>query len=409
MRELPNGWRETTLGEVAKIIMGQSPRGETCNESGIGLPLLNGPTEFGPHSPTPVQFTEDARMISKKNDILFCVRGSTTGKMNWADQEYAIGRGIAAIRHRQGNDFKYFIRGVIDNNLRGLLSIATGSTFPNISRNQLEKLELILPPLPEQRAIADVLSCLDDKIELLQQQNETLETLAQTIFKEWFVNFNYPGATGKMQDSELGEIPQGWRVGKLGEEFDVSIGRTPPRAEQHWFSDKPIGKKWASIKDIVNSGTYIFATSEYIVDEAVSKFNIPIIPVNTVILSFKMTVGKLAITTEEMLSNEAIAHMKIKTDSYLSSEYIYLCLQSLNFNSLGSTSSIVTAINSAIIKRIPIMVPDIEVMNGFNELIRPFFEKIKINTMQNQTLSKTRDILLPKLMSGEVRVEGFGD
>lgn len=120
----------------------------------------------------------------------------------------------------------------------------------------------------------------------------------------------------------------------MGMEFDITIGRTPPRIEPEWFSESPTGKKWISIKDIGNNKTYIFETSEYLTDEAIKKFNIPVIPVNTTILSFKMTVGKLTITTEEMLSNEAIAHLKIKNNSALSTEFIYCYLQKLDFNSL---------------------------------------------------------------------------
>lgn len=88
------------LRDNAEIVMGQSPPGESCNAEGVGLPLLNGPTEFGPHHPSPVQFTTDARKRARAGDLRFCVRGSTTGRMNWADREYAIGRGVAAIRHK---------------------------------------------------------------------------------------------------------------------------------------------------------------------------------------------------------------------------------------------------------------------------------------------------------------------
>ena len=98
-----------------------------------GVPLLNGPTEFGPHHPTPKQFTTSPRKYAHPGDILFCVRGSTTGRMNWANQEYAIGRGIAAIRHRQESALQPFVRAVIECELVELLAQATGSTFPNVS------------------------------------------------------------------------------------------------------------------------------------------------------------------------------------------------------------------------------------------------------------------------------------
>jgi type I restriction enzyme S subunit len=121
-----SNWTKGKLEELAIIEMGQSPLGETCNQEGIGTPLLNGPTEFGEYHPTPVQFTTKARKFSVPNDILFCVRGSTTGSMNWADQKYAIGRGIAAMRHRSGTDYKYFLKALIELHLDQLLASATG-------------------------------------------------------------------------------------------------------------------------------------------------------------------------------------------------------------------------------------------------------------------------------------------
>lgn len=287
----------------------------------------------------------------------------------------------------------YFLRSNIGQNY--LLTRLNGTTQKYITLGELRKFPIIVPLNQNlKNSIVSILTSFDDKIELLQAQNKTLEELAQTIFKEWF---------GKYKVGD--ELPEGWREGKLGDEFDITIGRTPPRIEQEWFSDTPTGKKWISIKDMGNSGVFIFNTSEYLTDEAISKFNIPIIPENTTLLSFKMTVGKLAITTEEMLSNEAIAHLKIKRDSYLTSEYIYLYLQNLDFNSLGSTSSIVTAINSTIIKKLDFVIPQENILKDFQEIIHPIFDKIKTNTEQIQTLTKTRDELLPKLMSGEIRVK----
>jgi type I restriction enzyme S subunit len=173
-----------TLDANAEIIMGQSPAGENCNTIGEGLPLLNGPTEYGSHHPHPVQFTTDARKVACAGDVLFCVRGSTTGRMNWADQEYAIGRGVAAIRHKKGRDYQPFVRAVIEFGLPVLLVQATGSTFPNVSGQQLAS--LWWPPLdvPEQLAIAHILGTLDDKIELNRRMSATLEAMARAIFEE---------------------------------------------------------------------------------------------------------------------------------------------------------------------------------------------------------------------------------
>ena len=188
LQETEGAGKRTTLGDVAHIVTGQSPPGGTVSRD-KGLPLLNGPTEFGPHHPTPAQFTTDARKKAKPGDVLFCVRGSTTGRMNWADREYAIGRGVAAIRHCQGHDLQPMLRGVIEHHLPDLLAQATGSTFPNVSGQQLAAIPYPDIGVDEQRAIAHVLGTLDDKIELNRRMNETLEAMARALFRSWFVDF----------------------------------------------------------------------------------------------------------------------------------------------------------------------------------------------------------------------------
>lgn len=196
-------------------------------------------------------------------------------------------------------------------------------------------------------------------------------------------------------------LPKGWRIGKLGEVCEVQIGRTPPRMQTQWFSLDKNDVKWISIKDMGQSGVYIFSTSEYLTNEAIEKFRIPVIEKNTVIVSFKLTVGRLAITTEKMLSNEAIAQLKTE----IIPEFLFLYLKNYNWGALGSTSSIATAVNSKSIKEIEILVADEVVLKEFEKVISPIFEKIKNNSIQIQTLTQTRDALLPKLMSGELEIK----
>ena len=222
------------LRNVADIVMGQSPPGNTVSD-GCGLALLNGPTEFGTYHPTAVQFTIDPRKRAHGGDLLFCVRGSTTGRMNWADQEYAIGRGVAAIRHREETVPQPFVRGVIELELPDLLAQATCSTVPNVSATQLAGIPYSRLDRSEQWAIAHILGTLDDKIELNWRMNESLDEMARVLFKSWFVDFDpvrakmegrwrkgesLPGLPAhvydlfpdRLVDSELGEIPEGWEV-----------------------------------------------------------------------------------------------------------------------------------------------------------------------------------------------------
>jgi type I restriction enzyme S subunit len=272
---------------------------------------------------------------------------------------------------------------------RELKHIGEGSVQDNINLGTFEDLLFPIPSLPEQTAIASILSSLDNKIDLLHRQNATLEKMAETLFRQWFVE----------------DAKEEWVTDTLGKLFDIGIGRTPPRKEHHWFSENPLDIKWVSIKDMGNSGVYISSVSEYLTKEAVDRFSIPIIPENTVMLSFKMTIGRLAITTEKMLSNEAIAHFKVKKNSKLFSEFLYLYLKTYQWEQLGSTSSIVEAINSQMIKEMEIIIPEENLLIGFKKIVEPYFQKIKSNQTQIRTLTALRDTLLPKLMSGELRVE----
>ena len=189
---------------------------------------------------------------------------------------------------------------------------------------------------------------------------------------------------------------------RADEFFDISIGKTPPRKEHKWFTKNPDDVVWVSISDMGNCGLFIEDSSEYLRKEAVQKFNIKAVPANTVILSFKLTIGRVAITTTTLTTNEAIAHFK--TDRKNINEYLYCYLKQFNFQSLGSTSSIAVAVNSKIIKGMPFIIPtDFEIAK-FHNLVCPMFTDILNNQRENYRLSALRDTLLPKLMNGEIDV-----
>ena len=237
----------------------------------------------------------------------------------------------------------------------------------------------------------------DNKIEV----NKNLLSIADAIYKKEFQNFD-SYSEDELITSDFGLIPKNWCYKTLDEISDVAIGKTPPRKETWWFSEQE-GVKWVSIKDLGNSGTYIFETSEYLTKEAIEKFNVKLIPKDTVILSFKLTVGRIGITTEEMVTNEAIAHFKLTENSVITKEYLYLYLKNFNYEELGSTSSIAKAINSKIVKKIPILIPNNKI-NEFKDLFENIFDKIKSNQLEINKLTKLRNTLLPKLMSGEIDV-----
>ena len=156
---IPEDWEVTPLGQISDVIMGQSPLGNTYNKAGEGIALINGPTEFTDIYPVKVQWTTHPTKICKKNDLLICVRGSSTGRMNVSDDEYCIGRGVAAIRAKSLSNTVY-LTNQIHLGIERLLSLSAGSTFPNVDGKSIRS---ILIPLPstkaEQTAIAVAQMC----------------------------------------------------------------------------------------------------------------------------------------------------------------------------------------------------------------------------------------------------------
>lgn len=278
---------------------------------------------------------------------------------------------------------------------------SSGTTVHHTSPKGIGNYVFKLPSLDEQRRIASILSSLDRKIELNNKINADLEEMAQAIFKNWFVDFE-PFKDGKFVDSELGMIPEGWKVGRADDFYQINIGKTPPRKEHKWFSTNPADKIWVSIANMGNSGIFISDSSEYLTKEAVDSHNIIMVPRNTILLSFKLTVGRVAIADKELTTNEAIARFILSDDKYM--EYLYLYLKKYDYNSLGSTSSIATAVNSKTIKGMQMLQPSDNAIDAFHIKVNPIFEKIRSLTKENSHLSLLRDTLLPRLMSGEIEV-----
>lgn len=426
-------WETSTLGELAEIVMGQSPKGSECNSEGHGTPLLNGPTEFGSYHPYPTQFTTDPKRFSKKDDLLFCVRGSTTGRMNWSDKEYAIGRGLAAFRHKKGKEFQSFLKGVIDIKLPELLASATGSTFPNVSKNQLNDLEVVLPPLPEQKTIAHILGSLGDKIELNRQMNETLEAMAQALFKSWFVDFdpvidNALAAGNAIPDEfieraeqrkgiekkdnseiqslfpdefefteEMGWVPKGWAVGKYSDLAELNPLSWSKKSIPEEISYVDLGN--------TNNGKIDLVVS-YSASEAPSRAKRVLSTDDTIIGTVRPGNRSFAFIHNEGLTGST-GFAVMKPIQSINRTYTYLGLtQSVVIEYLAhiADGGAYPAINPSVVADLECIIPPSEVLEKFDDLAYCFLKKIGENNNHNETLAKVRDALLPKLMSGELRI-----
>lgn len=283
-------------------------------------------------------------------------------------------------------DFVYYL--VCSSLVRdpAIKSMVGSSGRQRVQTDVVKNLEINFPPLPEQAKIASVLRLLDDKMALNNKINNNLLEQVLALYRNRFVD----------------TVNNERRICRADEYFDISIGKTPPRKEPQWFSTNPQDVTWVSISDMGTCGLYIGSSSEQLTKEAVDRHNVKIVPDNTVLLSFKLTVGRIAITNGEMTTNEAIAHFK--TDKKEINEYLYCYLKCFNYQTMGSTSSIATAVNSKIIKGMPFVVPTDDELIDFHSVAAPMFAKIKANQTESEKLTAVRDTLLPKLMSGELDV-----
>jgi type I restriction enzyme S subunit len=179
----PKTWQIARLGEISEVIMGQSPPGETYNEKGEGTPLINGPTEFGEKYPIKSKWTTSPTKLSKENDVLICVRGHTTGRLNISDGAYCLGRGVAAIRGIEQNISNTFLYYVLEKNQNKIFqrSYAAGSTFPNVTREELGRVQIPIPPIEEQRQISCILGSIDEKLELEKKEKSKLERIKRGL------------------------------------------------------------------------------------------------------------------------------------------------------------------------------------------------------------------------------------
>lgn len=304
-----------------------------------------------------------------------------------------------SVKAKQGTDNKFLFYLLCNQNIN---HYHIGGAQPLMTQDIISRIEVSIPKSEEhQHQIAIILSALDSKIENNNKINANLEAQAQALFKSWFVDFT-PFKDQPFVDSELGPIPQGWKVGKADDFYKINIGKTPPRKEKEWFSKNESDNKWISISDMGNCGLFISNSAEKLTNAAIKKFNISLVPVNTILLSFKLTIGRVAISDCDLTTNEAIARFILPDECYL--EFSFLMLKLYNYSTLGSTSSIATAVNSKIIKSMKMVMPSLKVLEDFHTITNPLFEKIRFTQKENQRLAALRDTLLPKLMSGEIKL-----
>lgn len=399
-------WKKYKLGEItSKIGSGATPKGGRDSYLGGNIALIRSQnvldfafSQSGLAYINEVQAEKLSNVEVYEKDVLLNITGDSVARVCVVPNNVLparVNQHVAIIRGNDKVDYRYLLY-YLQYIKPQLLSLSKGGATRNaLTKKMIEELEVKMPSKGIQKEIVSILYSLDSKIELNRRINDNLEQQAQALFKAWFVEFEPFGGT----------MPSNWEICEAQKYFNINIGKTPPRNEMRWFSQKSTDCKWASISDLGKCGLFINDTSEYLTKDAVETFNIIVVPKGTILLSFKLTLGRVSITTCPLTTNEAIARFLINHD--YEREYLYLLLKQFDYTSLGNTSSIATAVNSKIIRSMPIMMPTVDVLQRFHHIVSPIFTRMRFLSDEIMQLTDTRNTVLPQLMSGGLKINNL--
>ncbi len=411
--EMRKGWKICKLGELAqRITKGTTPTtlGYPFTETGINFIkaesiLMDGSIDSSKFVFIDCETHEKLKRSQlEEGDILFSMAGMVLGKSAVVRREHLpanTNQALAIIRLKKDLALplyvSYFMR---QKAFFDYVNQSTGqSAQPNINLEEIGNLEIVLPSIPTQRRIAAILSSLDEKIELNRHANQTLEAISQTLFKEWFVDFNFPGSTGEMQESELGPIPVGWRVYKLEELIDtVSITHKFDKDEVVFLntsdieSGKVLNHAYSKVEGLPGQAKKSIRKLDILFTE--------IRPANKRFALIDFDADDYVVSTKLMVLRTKVDIHPIVIYNYLTSDEVLSWLQHL----AESRSGTFPQITFSQVKELKIALPTDDLLNAYVNIAWPAFEVVSNCDGETKALVEIRDSLLPKLMSGEIEV-----
>ena len=404
-------------------------RGKTPKKTTAGIPLVTAKiVKAGKILSTEEFIAEEdfdswmVRGLPKSGDVVLTTEAPLGEVAQIRDLPVALAQRIVTLRGKKGlllNDYlKYLLLSPqMQEKLHGRSS---GSTVVGIRQSELRKIEIQLPSVNYQSKVASILKALDNQIDNLEFQNTTLESIAQTLFKSWFVNFDpvHAKAAGRepeglsegiaalfpseFEESELGLIPKGWKSQKLKECcVKIANGATPKRNEPAYWSNGNI--PWLKTGEF--SDGFVFDSEEQITALGAQKSSVKLFPPNTVLIAlYGATVGKLAILGRESTFNQAATGLT--ADDKFGQWLVYLWLKFRRDWIVGMASGGAQQnISKAIVEDTAVIRPSDDVLKVVNSILTPIFESMKLNSELARILSSLRDELLPRLISGKIRIE----
>lgn len=363
------------------------------------------------------------KKLAPQEDDVIVVRRCSSGQSAHvpAGLKCAIGQNLVVLRADGKRVFPQYLRWLV----RGsewwsevAKYINVGAVFDSLRCRDIPNFELPMPPLAEQREISSLLAALDDRISLLRETNSTLEAIAQTLFKSWFISFDpvhakmegriplgmdeatagfFPDA---VVESELGIVPKGWQVRPVGDVVDLVGGGTPDTKNSSYWN--PPLHYWTTPKDLSNiTSPVLHNTERKLSDQGLAKVSSGLLPVGTLLLSSRAPIGYLAMTQVPLAINQG--YIAFKPGGILPALYmLFWCKQNMEQIKSRANGSTFMEISKKAFRTIPALIPPPAVLKSFTGTVDALFEKIFKNEIQVQILNEVRDALLPKLLSGQV-------
>lgn len=413
---IPEEWKILTIEEATESIIDY--RGKTPKKTNSGIPLITAKIVKNGRILEPDEFIspEDynnwmRRGLPKPGDVVITTEAPMGEVAQLDGRKVALAQRLITLRGKRGILHNNFLRFVLQSPTveQELKKRESGTTVTGIKQKELRKALLPIPTYDEQIKISEILINLDDKIELNHRMNNTLEQIAHTLFKRWFIDFEFPdengspyrSSSGRTVDSELGEIPEGWKIGSILDYADLLSGGTPKTSvSEYWDGGIP----WVSAKDVTSShGTFILTTEKTITQKGIEKSNAKLLPKYTTVITARGTVGNVCILSEEMAINQTNYGLKIKYDygDFFLFFIVLNLIQDMKRNAYGTVFDTIT---TKTFKQIQIALPPMRLIESFENIINNLMHKVLFYLEESQNLSSIRDSLLPKLMSGKIRV-----
>ena len=334
------------------------------------------------------------------NSIIVAMYGATAGKTAIAKIPLTTNQACCnlSINHEIA-DYRY-VYYFLSYKYKELVSLANGGAQQNLNAQIIKDFNISLPSLHVQEQIASVLSSLDDKIELNKKISDNLEKQAQALFKHWFVDFG-PFKNGEFVESELGMIPKGWKVGTLEDVGDVVGGGTPSKTNSGYYTTD--GIHWLTPKDLsITKAKFTSKGSIDITEEGYNKSSAKLMPKGSVLFSSRAPIGYITIALNDICTNQGF---KSVIPQKCGTAYIYYFLKTntpiIEAKASGSTFK---EASGSLMKSLPIIIPPDEIENEFDKLVNPMFLQQSLLEKESRRLATLRDTLLPKLMSGQIKL-----